>query len=226
MQSKYTIDDQTFIGYYAQPDKPSDHAVLIAPNWCGCGQFFHEKAEEFAKLGFHGFAVDMYGNGQLGHNDEENNALMQPLLIDRPLLQKRILACYQHVKTLTGVTKVSIMGYCFGGLVALDLARSGVKLHSTISIHGFLSAAPDHKSVPIQSKVLALHGAKDPMVLDDQLDAFKKEMSDHDIDWQLHIFGDAYHSFATPNGDDLATGKLYSPKADHRTMIMILESLE
>ena len=86
------------------------------------------------------------------------------------------------------------MGYCFGGLVSLDLVRSGVDLKGAVSFHGFLSGSEDLEDKDISAKLLVLHGHLDPMVGQDQID-FSEEMNKKSVDWQLHSFGNAMHAF-------------------------------
>ena len=112
--------------------------------------------------------------------------------------------------------KIVIMGYCFGGLVAMDLARTGADIKGAISFHGFLTG-PENSSNEIKAKVLALHGDLDPMVGQDQLDSFKEEMTKKNVDWQLHIFGGAMHSFTNPEANDPDFGAVYSKEADERS---------
>ena len=91
------------------------------------------------------------------------------------------------MKEISGVdhSKIAIIGYCFGGLVALDLARAGVDLRGSASFHGFLNCPGEEASKPISAKVLAMHGMQDPMVGDDQLESFYREMTEKNVDWQL-----------------------------------------
>jgi len=109
------------------------------------------------------------------------------------------------------------MGYCFGGLVSLDLARSGVDLKGAVSFHGFLSGSEDLEDKDISAKLLVLHGHLDPMVGQDQIDSFSEEMNKKGVDWQLHSFGNAMHAFTNPDANDSSFGTVYSPDADQRS---------
>ena len=109
------------------------------------------------------------------------------------------------------------MGYCFGGLVSLDLARSGVDLKGAVSFHGFLSGSEDLEYKDISAKLLVLHGHLDPMVGQDQIDSFSEEMNKKSVDWQLHSFGNAMHAFTNPDANDPSFGTVYSQDADQRS---------
>ena len=113
-------------GYVAFPDVDNAPLVLIAHTWAGKDEFVHQRAEELAALGYVGFAVDMYGNGKVGADTAENESLMTPLVSDRDMLKDRIVSALNYGKNLPGVdsSRAAAIGYCFGGLVVLDLARS------------------------------------------------------------------------------------------------------
>ena len=108
-------------------------------------------------------ALDLYGGAKIGHTNEEKMALMQPMLEDRKLLQKRLLASFQAVEKepFFDPNKCAAVGFCFGGLAALDLARAGVNLQGVISVHGLLTPPP-FPNQKIQPKILTLHGYQDP----------------------------------------------------------------
>lgn len=179
----------------------------------------HDKAKKLAELGYVGFALDVYGKGKRGANNDENAKLMQPFINDRALLRKRLIAGYQHVRSLDAVAKnkIAVMGYCFGGLCALDLARSGVALKGAVSFHGLLRAPQELSSENIQAKVIAFHGHDDPIVPPEEILAFETEMTNACVDWQVHTFGNTMHAFTNPNANDLNFGTVYSANADRRS---------
>ena len=192
--------------------------IMIFPPWEGKGDFVEEKAKYLAKLGYIGCALDLYGKGILGKNKEENSALMTPLMADRGKLQKRILA-YRELLTKipeADTERVGAIGFCFGGLCALDLARSGDNVKGVVSFHGLLRA-PDKSESSITSKVLVLHGNNDPMVPFDELFSFTEEMERKKADWQLHIFGQTMHAFTNKEANDPAFGTVYQKDADRRS---------
>ena len=102
-------------------------AVMISHTWRGRSDFECDKARALAALGYVGFAIDLYGKGVLGQTPEESGALMQPFLDDRAKLQSRMIAALDALKAQEEVDNDNIvaMGYCFGGLCVLDLARTG-----------------------------------------------------------------------------------------------------
>lgn len=196
--------------------------VLIAHDWSGRRQFANETAHYIAELGYVGFAVDMYGKGVVGEdgNVELNASLMNPLAGDRAALRKRMLAALNAGLQLPQVdsSKVAAMGFCFGGMCVLELARAGADVNGVASIHGILTAgdAPNKK---IKAKVLCLHGHDDPLVPPEQVLEFESEMTAADVDWQLHAYGQTMHAFTNPAANNPDSGVQFSGRAQKRAYI-------
>ena len=163
-------------------------------------------------------AVDMYGEAKVGTSTEENQSLMTPLIEDRDKLKAIINSAVEAGKKIDGVdsSKVAAIGYCFGGLVVLDLARSGTDISGVVSFHGLLMSS-DISTDGIQAKVLVLHGERDPMVPLSMVDDFQKEMTEAEADWQLHSYGNAYHAFTNKEANDPNLGTQYNENADKRS---------
>lgn len=216
----YYDDEVELEGFIAYPTNKSQAAplILVAHDWSGCNTFAKHKAEQLAQLGYIGFALDMYGKGKLGTTKDEKVALMQPLASNRQLLQKRIQAGYQAAKKIQGVdtTKIGAIGFCFGGLCVLDLARSGVDIQGVVSFHGLLHA-PEHEAMErIQAKILALHGYDDPMVKPEQVISFCDEMTKANVDWQMVMYGNTMHAFMNPEANDATFGTVYHAETEKR----------
>ena len=223
----YQSGDNSFEGFLAQPERDSNPCVLIAHTWAGRDAFVEEKAKLLTELGYAAFAIDMYGDGKIGTSNEENAGMMQPLLDDREELARRALASLDAVSKIDSIdaSKIVIMGYCFGGLVAMDLARTGADIKGAVSFHGFL-AGPENSTNEIKAKLLALHGDSDPMVGQDQIESFRQEMTSKKVDWQLHVFGGAMHSFTNPEANDPDFGAVYSKNADERSWKIFTDFLK
>ncbi|NOQ13115.1 MAG: alpha/beta hydrolase [Methyloprofundus sp.] len=193
-------------------------AVLISHAWGGRDEFVNDKAKQLAELGYVAFALDMYGQGILGANPEENATLMQPFIDDRQFLQQRINAALYALRLLPWVddSRVAAIGFCFGGLCVLDLARMGADVKGVVSFHGLLFPPENNRDKPVVAKVLALHGHDDPMVTAEQVQAFTTEMSDLKVDWQLHSYGNTVHAFTNPEANNPDFGTVYNAVADKR----------
>jgi dienelactone hydrolase len=210
-------------GFYAYDDSlvGKRPAVLVAHDWSGRNEFADQKAMYLAELGYVGFALDMYGAGKIGTTTNEKMALMKPLIENRVELAHRILSAFEFVKTLDNVdtNKIGAMGFCFGGLCVLDLARSGADTRGVVSFHGLLGAPEFNKNTQIKAKVLALHGHDDPMVPTEQVLAFETEMTTAKADWQVHVYGNTKHAFSNPLAHDEEMGTVYNSLAEKRAMI-------
>ena len=214
-------------GYCAYDDKShrKKPAVLVAHDWSGKNAFACRKAEKLAELGYVGFALDMYGKDKIGNTKEEKIALMQPLMNNRIKLQNRILSAFDTVKKLAVVDerRIGAIGFCFGGLCALDLARCGANVTGVVSFHGLLHAPEHAVQHTINAKILVLHGFDDPMVTSDHVVAFGNEMTHAKVDWQLHVYGNAMHAFTNPEANDAGFGTVYSKTADTRSWTLMRE---
>lgn len=197
----------------------SRSAVMIAHTWQGRGEFVCDKARILAGQGYAGFAIDLYGNGVVGNSPEESAALMQPLLDDRALLHGRLLAALAALQEVDAVdrAKIAAIGYCFGGLCVLDLARIDAPVRGVVSLHGLLQPPPMPCATRIHPRVLVLHGNDDPMAPIDDVVALERELTAAGADWQLHTYGNTMHSFTNPNANDRARGTVYDANADRRS---------
>ncbi|MFU8789785.1 MAG: dienelactone hydrolase family protein [Methylobacter sp.] len=219
----YMDGDVVLEAFFAFDDAQAGRrpAVLINHAWGGRDDFVAEKAKKLAALGYVGFAVDMYGKGVLGTSPEENMTLMQPFMADRAMLQQRMKAALAAVKLMPWVddSNIAAMGFCFGGLCVLDLARTGADIKGVVSFHGLLVPPGNAQGTAIKAKVLALHGHDDPMVPAEQVLAFEQEMTQAGADWQLHTYGHTMHAFTNPIANDPGFGTVYQPDADRRSWL-------
>lgn len=205
---------------YDDLDRYKKPCVLIAHAWGGQTDFERKKADDLAKLGYVGFAMDIYGKGKRGNSMEENAKLMQPYMDDRELLLKRLKAALDAAEKLPYVDakKIAIMGYCFGGLCSLDLARSSdPRLKAAVSFHGLFDPPKLGKQKEITAKVLILHGYDDPMAKPDSMVGVAKELTDAKADWQIHAYGGVVHAFTNPEANMPDNGIMYNKAAAHRS---------
>jgi dienelactone hydrolase len=218
---EYIVDGKTFEGILAWDDSASGKrpAVAVAHAWAGRSPFEVEKAKRLAALGYVGFAMDVYGKGVLGRSRDENAALMGPLVQDRTLLQKRLVAAIHALALQPEVDpgRIAAIGFCFGGLSVLDLARVGAPVKGVVSFHGLFTPPGNTAGKRIAAKVLALHGWDDPMVPPQAVVDFAKEMTAAGADWQLHAYGHTMHAFTNPEANDPAFGTVYNAQADARS---------
>ncbi|NNM75865.1 dienelactone hydrolase family protein [Sphingomonas sp. ID1715] len=187
--------------YVARPTGQGPHpAVLIAPTVRGPTAFEEAKADSLASQGYVAVVLDHYGRDKrdLG---EAAFAEMNALLADRARLRRQLLDGFAFVQGLDGVdaARIAIIGYCFGGLCALDLARTGIDaIRGAVSLHGIFSRPDLGEQPPIKAKVLVLHGWDDPLATPEDVLGLTRELTDAGADWQLHAYGHTVHGFTNP----------------------------
>ena len=210
----YRDGSTEFEGYLAH-DGARDRrrpAVLVFHQWSGCSDFERSKADWLAGLGYAALAVDMYGKGRRGSNPQENGALMTPLVEDRGLLRRRAEAAIRHLKSLPMVDtdRIGAIGFCFGGLCVLDLARANAPgLRAAVAFHALFMPPALGAQPPIKAKVLALHGYDDPMATPEAMVGLANEMTAAKADWQVVAYGATGHAFTNPHAHDHANGMFY-----------------
>jgi len=227
---EYDDGDVVLEGMLAWDDSLADPrpGVLISHAWSGRSDYEDGKAKRLAGLGYAALSLDLYGKGVRGSNPEENSALMQPFLEDREMLQRRLLVSLATLREQAEVdsSKVAAIGFCFGGLCVLDIARTGEDLAGVVSFHGLLGAPGNTVGNSIKAKVLALHGWDDPMATPDDVIALSREMTTMGADWQLHAYGNTVHAFTNPDANDRAMGTVYDATADRRSWTAMQNFLE
>lgn len=202
-------------------------AVLVSHAWGGRGDLEIEYAKKLAGLGYAGFALDLYGKGVMGKTVEENQKLMTPFIEDRALLQSRLTQIVDVVRALPEVNadKIAAIGFCFGGLCVLDLARTGADIRGVASFHGLFNPPGNTAGNKIKAKVIAFHGWDDPMVTPDAVVALGQELTQAGADWQIHAYGGVYHAFTNPQANDAALGAFYNKTAADRSWASLVEFL-
>jgi len=229
-QVDYEINGETYEGYLAKPDTTANAPlVVIAHAWGGLKDNEISKAQLIAdRLGYAAFALDVYGKGKRGDSPEECQALMNPLVEKRAELQKRLNAGLATARQQTGIdtSKVAAVGYCFGGLSVLDMARANMDVSGVASFHGLFMPAENLTVEAIKPKVLIEHGWNDPMATPQDVLAIAAEMEAAKADWQMHAHGGAYHSFTTEGANNPEMGTVYDAKADARSFAYLSTFLE
>jgi len=202
--------------------------LLIGHEWSGRGEFVERKARRLAWHGFATFALDMFGKGKRGTTNAECSALIAPFVQDRALLARRVTAALTAIRELPEVDtrRVAAMGFCFGGMCVLDLARSGADVRGVVSLHGLLKPTGLPSPGKIRAKMLILHGYADPMGPPEDVLALGKELTAAGADWQLHAYGNTGHSFTNPHAHDAASGMVYDEAADRRSWHSLLQFLD
>ena len=217
----YFDGDTECEGFIAIPEGAGPFpAVLIAHNWVGQGDADNVIADRLATLGYVGLALDVYGKGVRGDPVGDNSPLMMPWMHDRAALRTRLLAAVDAATAHPQVDKhrIAVIGYCFGGLCALDLARStDPRIKAAVSFHGNYAPPAIGEQSPIAAKVLVLHGWVDPITPPDATVALAHELEAAGTDWQLHAYGRTHHAFTFAGANNPAGGMAYNAASDRRS---------
>jgi dienelactone hydrolase len=203
--------------------------VILGHAWDGQNEPIHEITKEFAEMGYLAFALDAYGKGKRGDVLDDNSHLMNPLMEDRGELRLRLIAAFDAVRELefADASRVAAVGFCFGGLCVLDLARSCVSgLSGVVSVHGMLTPPNIGPQEKITTQVLIQHGWDDPMAPPETVPAFADEMTKAGAPWQLTAYGHAMHAYTYEHANKPEAGIMYNEQAARRTKAAIQAFLE
>lgn len=215
----YRDGDTSLTGFLAWDGERSDRrpGILVVHGGAGLDDHAKRQTVRLAGLGFVTFACDMYGDGVAGDR-QRVMARIAELRGDRAKLCRRTLAGLAELAAHPQVDgRFAAVGYCFGGMTVLELARSGVDIAGVVSIHGSLETAIKAEPGVIKAKVLVCHGALDPHVPVAQVTAFIEEMNGALADWQLAVYGGAMHGFTHEGATATAPGVAFHAPTDARS---------
>ncbi|MEM7134945.1 MAG: dienelactone hydrolase family protein [Myxococcota bacterium] len=230
----YTAGDTTLKGYVAWDanQKGPRPGVLVVHEWWGHGDYVRKRARMLAELGYTALALDMYGDGKQADHPDDAMKFMTEVVSNMGVAKARFDAAYELLKGhgTTNPSAIAAIGYCFGGAVALHMARFGADLAGVVSFHGNLATEAPAKKGAVKSKVLVLHGADDELVPAEQVSAFKTEMDAAEVDYDFVEYPGAKHAFTNPaaNGKNEQYGIPlgYDEAADQQSWQRMVEFLE
>jgi dienelactone hydrolase len=209
-QINYEIDGTKYNGYvyYNEKQEGKRPGILVVHEWWGLNDYSRKRAKQLAQLGYISMAVDMFGNGKTAEDPESAQNLAMPFYKDPSLSKKRLDPAIDLLKTYsqTNNSKIGAIGYCFGGYVVLNAAKLGADLVGVVSFHGGLGGAKPENG-KVKAEMLICHGAEDPMANPD-VEQFKKDMNDANVDYTFQVYADATHAFSNPNAT--AKGEKYN----------------
>ena len=202
--------------------------VIVIPTVMGVQPLELGFAERLVALGYHVVVADLFGRRFTpGVDKEAAFAAMGALRADRSALRQRLLAVVEEIRKREHVdpARIAVIGYCFGGQCALDVARSGADVAAVASFHGLFDPC-GLPAQPIKAKVAAYHGWEDPMVPPEAVVALGNELTEAGADWQIHAYGHVGHGFTNPNAHQLGIdGVFYHEAAERRSWASLVNFL-
>lgn len=228
---EYRADGVRMVGQYVVDDtRPGRRGgVLVCHEGPGLTDHTKKIAARLAGLGFAAFAMDYHGEGKPLADMSQTMARLQPWMADPTGIRTRAAAALDVLKGQKEVdpSRLAAIGYCFGGTTSLELGRSGADLKAIVGFHSGLATARPQDAKNIRAKVLVCIGADDPIIPPDQRLGFENEMKAAGIDWRLHLYGGAGHSFTNPAADSRGMkGFAYHEATDRRSWNAMMELFE
>jgi dienelactone hydrolase len=202
----YSNDGEILKGYIAYDDniKGKRPGVLVVHEWWGHNEYARKRARMLAELGYTALALDMYGDGKQAHHPVEAGRFAGEVAKNLPLAKTRFEAAMKFLKEQSNVdaNTIAALGYCFGGSVALQMARLGEDLKGVASFHGGLATENPAQPGKVKAHIISFTGADDPMIPPEQVAAFKREMEQAGVDYKVVVFPGVKHSFTNPVADE------------------------
>jgi dienelactone hydrolase len=201
----YQAGDTPLKGYLAYDDavKGKRPGILVVHEWWGHNAYARKRADMLAGLGYTALAVDMYGDGKTADHPDDAGKFAGKVGKNLPLMKARFMAALEYLDRQPTVDpdRTAAIGYCFGGGVVLEMARTGIDLDAVVSFHGSLGGGSRPEPGAVKAKVLVANGADDPFVSAGQIAAFKAEMDAAGADYRFISYPGVKHSFTNPDAD-------------------------
>jgi dienelactone hydrolase len=209
---------RTFAGVFLEPTATSAKpraGVMVLHGGAGLGAHERNRARMLSELGYVAFAPDLFG--EVFESRERGVDVITRLVRDPSALRTRLADALAHMRMRSTVdaSRIAAIGFCFGGLAALELARSGADLRAVVSFHGGLTAQAPAKPTEVKASILVCAGAADPFVTREHRNSFEDEMTRANADWQIHCYANAMHGFTEQAVH--RTGSRYHEAADRRS---------
>jgi len=217
--------ESIFVGRRDGAARPT---VVLIPTVMGVSDLEIGFGRQLVELGYNAFVVDLFGKKFRGAPRDTMFGEMNRLKGDRAALRRRLQSVVDLVREVAEVPnkQIVVAGYCFGGMCALDVARTGVDVAAVVAFHGLFDP-PGLEPEKIAAKVVAFHGWDDPMVPPEKVVALGNELTEAGSDWQIHAYGHVGHGFTNPHASDLQIeGVAYNALAAERSWTSFINLLE
>jgi dienelactone hydrolase len=218
----YKQGDTELQGFIAWNDAQTERrpGVLVVHEWWGHNEHARNQAKRLAEAGYVAFALDMYGKGKVATHPKDAEAFMKEATRDPEVAAARFNTALELLRKDPHVDRnqIAAIGYCFGGGVVLNMARSGADLAAVVSFHGALATNTPAQKGKVKARVLVLTGADDPMNPPELVESFKKEMEAAGARYQVISYPGVKHSFTNPDAGKAGMDALaYDAEADKKS---------
>jgi dienelactone hydrolase len=217
--------ESVFVGRRDDEARPT---VILIPTVMGVSDLEIGFGKQLIELGYNAFVADTFGKKFRGAPRDVMFGELGRLKSDRAALRRRLQSILDTARGLAEVPddQIVVAGYCFGGMCALDVARSGADVVAAVSFHGLFDP-PGLPPQKIGAKVVAFHGWDDPMVPPEAVVALGQELTEAGADWQIHAYGNVAHGFTNPNAHEIGLdGVRYNALAAERSWTSFINLLE
>ena len=218
----YRVNDEAFEGYFVSASEDAQATVLIVHDWDGLDDYERQRADMLADKGYDVFAVDLYGTGNRPQGVEDKQAATRSLYEDRERMRALTLGGLAQAREQGAAEQTVIMGYCFGGAVALEIARSGEAsdIAAYSSFHGRLTTPEGQSYSADTAPIFIAHGGADSSVSLDDVATLADELETAGTDYEVGIYSGAPHAFSVFGSD------AYHESADQRSWATFNDWLE
>lgn len=222
---KYADGTQELNGLVTSNAGKNLPGVLILPAWMGIDDEAKAAALQLEKEGYIAFIADIYGKGNIPTDFASAAKIATQFKTDYKLYQQRISLALEQLKAAGAQSnKIAVIGYCFGGTGALEVARAGFDVTGVVSIHGGLGKASDRPNGPIKTKVLVENPAEDKGVTKEIYDQLVQELKDGKADWQIITYANCGHTFTNPTSQEY--NPVMAKRAWNHTLLFLSELLK
>jgi dienelactone hydrolase len=225
---EYSVAGRVFPGFVSKPSSLARRpGVLVLHGGAGPGEHERQRARMLAELGYVAFAPDLFG--ERFENRAQGMAVIARLVEQPSALRERVIAALHclYAEPCVDPGRTAAIGFCFGGLAALELARSGANVAAVVSFHGGLSTRVPAREGEVACKILVCSGSADPFVTREHRASFEDEMTSAKADWQMIVHGGALHGFMEAPADAAPRpGCAYHEGAERRSWRAMRELFE
>lgn len=221
---RYSDEGQVLNGLITPDVRAGQAAVLILPAWLGIDDEAKQAAVDLHAEGYAVFIADIYGEGNIPSDFSSASKIAGQYKQDFKRYQQRIQCALDAMRDAGIDGKIAVIGYCFGGTGALEVARAGFAVEGVVSIHGGLGKAADRPHIPISTKVLIEHPAEDKSVSKEDYDGVIHELNEGQADWQIITYANSGHTFTNPESAEY--NKIMADRAWNHTLLFLNEVLK